>query len=437
MHLNLLLFVLFFCINCGFSQQYKIVKVVDQSTGLAIPYVSMYSNSKQFFLVGNETGLIAFANSSILSDADSVTISSTGYSSVIVSVGTIKKLRTDTTVIQLNAIIEELPEVVLKRINLSEMLDVAFKNSFMKYMPYQEASVFYRISRQTDDRFTGIFEGLGKRFENGISLRMAIGSRVSHYCDYLTEVRSTGFNTDESTATIYPTLGSNFVFLNYFLRYAFPFNHELYKKKLNRSINDDNGILVVDLEPDLSNNLLIRAGKRVSPNYGNIFNSKRRYFINLNDTTISSISLLQENVGKVGWSRKFMLNRSEMEFRFRKQDNWIVLTYASEKRNISSMNNKNVQFTEFNEAFFFDVTPKNYTDQELIKKYYLTSIDRQEKGMLRQYGSSNYSNEKRFLYAIPSHLTENPLFWKSYTPPAFNYEKLKKDLHNNPYIALF
>ncbi len=437
MHLNLSLFVLFFCINCGFSQQYKIVKVVDQTTGLAIPYVSMYSNSKQFFLVGNESGLIAFANSSILSDADSLTISSTGYSSVIVTVGAIKLWPTDTTIIQLKAIIEELPEVVLKRINLSEMLDVAFKNSFMKYMPYQEASVFYRISRQTNDRFTGIFEGWGKRFENGISLQMAIGSRVSHYCDYLTEVRSTGFNTDESTATIYPSLGSNFVFLNYFLRYAFPFNHELYKKKLNRSINDDDGILVVDLEPDVSNNLLIRAGKRVSPNYGNIFNSKRRYFINLNDTTISSISLLQENVGMVGWSNKFILNRSEMEFRFRKQDKWIVLTYASEKRNISSINNKNIQFIEFNEAFFFDVTQKNYTDQELTKNYYLTSIDRNEKGMLRQYGSSNYSNEKRFLYAVPSHLTENPLFWKSYTPPAFNYEKLKKDLHNNPYIALF
>lgn len=437
MHLRLSFFVLLFCINCCFSQQYKIVKVVDQTTGFAIPYVSLYSTSKQFFLVGNETGLIAFANSSILSDSDTVTISSTGYSSVVVSVGAIKQLRNDTTIIHLKAIIEELPEVVLKRINLSEMLDVAFKNSFIKYMPYQEASVFYRISRQTDDRFTGIFEGLGKRFENGISLQMAIGSRTSHYCDYLTEIRSTGFNTDESAATIYPNLGSNFVFLNYFLRYAFPFNHELYKKKLNRSINDDDGILVVDLEPDLSNNLLIRAGKRVSPNYGNIFNSKRRYFINLNDTTISSISLLQENVGKVGWSNKFILNRSEMEFRFRKQDKWIVLTYASEKRNISSVNNKNIQFTEFNEAFFFDVTQKNYTDQELMKKYYLTSIDRQEKGMLRQYGSSNYSSDKRFLYATPSHLTENPSFWKSYTPPAFNYEKLKKDLHNNPYIALF
>ncbi len=424
------------CILCSAQAQRKQIKVIDESTNQSISFFSVSIAHREAILIGNSEGLTSFNIQEYYhAPTDSFLVSCVGYQPYGFTFKAISSFLGDTFVVRLRPVIHELPEVTLAKVDLSKLLEAALEHSFNKYLPSQEASVFYRIARQNGSTYTGLFEGVGKRYETGLSLQMFVGSRVSHTCKYLTEVRSTGFNAEEAEKTYYPNMGENFTFLNYFLRYVFPFSHQLYKKKINRSFKGEEDILVIDLEPDLSNRELVRAGNKVSLKYGNIFKSKRRYFINLNDTTISAISIVQESVGEVGWFQKFMLNRSEMEFRFRKQGDYLVLTYAGEKRNVAAVKNKDIQFVEISEAYFLDVQQKQYSDEELKKKYYLTIME--GKGMLKQFGSSNYSKERRFCGATPVQLTENASFWKSYNPPSFNYQQLRKDLLNHPYLSLF
>lgn len=413
-----------------------IIKAVNAKDQLPVPYYTLTAEKLNRAFIGNADGILLLPADNGLKGRDTALFSSIGYIPQKIAYTSLVTPVTDTIIVRLEPFTQSLPDVVIRRIDIDRVLTTALSNSFMRYMPFQEASVFIRMYRQRDGRFTGLLEAMGKRYEPGIDQEMFIGSRVSHNCQRFDEIRSTGFDEPESEATFYPDCATNFVFVNYFLRYAYPFGHEMYRKKIDWSYQGDENMIVLVLEPDTRNRDLVKAGRKISLNYGNFFLSSRRYHISLDDTTIRSISLSGRTPDEAGWGKqKFILHESETEYRFRKVQGFMALTYAGERRQIRSTNNRTVSFTETNEMFFFDVSQKPYTDEELKSRYFLTIIDNRRRH--KQFGTSNYSRIRKFCNAVPSHISENPSFWKSFVPPFFDYNQLKNDIGPTKDTGLF
>ncbi len=287
------LIILFLSTEIGYCQSSKLIGMVtDAVSNNPLPYATISILNQKTNTYGDDNGIFRLVN---ITDEDSIKVTFVGYESRTIQIKDFLrnfKNFEDPIKLPLQPLLIELSGIEIRPVNADTILNTALQKILASYNQAYCSQVSFRGTQLVNNSFTQWIEGYGEALFLPVSQQETQKGKAFFKFEY---ARAAGWELPGRLRY------GHFTFVQNNFIYALPWKVSFYSSKVVYASTDivtSNQIVKVQLTPKASEN---KALQKIDKQYGFGINEpslfegvQRTYWINLSDTTITSIELFSK-----------------------------------------------------------------------------------------------------------------------------------------------
>lgn len=401
------------------------IKIIDSQTKDSLPFASLVVNNGALGLIADYRGIIDLSSYELeLNKADdTLCISYTGYKNYCFSFSAFKQVFTQKNqviVIALELFNTEMPPLVFSPPNADSLLLYSCAKMFEVFKTTQWQKLLGRdvifVVRNNLKAPQLISESFGEMFSNQLTIKLFTGARSNHR--WINKLHTRTAFCDSTVGYPYPFRSENFI--NYSLTYFFPFSPQLFDKKLEKVFDKSGNIthFKITLFPERKGFLgkIYIADYLLRSSYENLLRTRRTFFINTSDTTITEMhieDLKTYNIKRKSYELSQKYSTCSFVFDYT-QDGAIYLSYAT--RNVKWFYKTHKTNYETLQQYWFE-KPEYTPDMSIAE------IERRTGRVIR---TNNFNTNKTYYFTdseFTGTIKNDNDFWRTKKMPDFSFIK--------------